>query len=151
MSGTSPSITVKAVEQIDNAAGWLARMLSKGLGAGPVVVTLSRELRSTDQNAKMWAMLSDVARQAHLVINGEQVKASPEDWKDVFTAALRKENRMALGIDGGVVFLGMRTSRMKKSEFRDLIEIIYAYGAEHKIRWSEPSMAFYEEICGRTQ
>lgn len=148
---TGPSITVKAVEQIDSAAGWLVRMLSKGLGAGPVVVTLGRELRSTDQNAKMWAMLSDVARQAHLVINGEQVKASPEDWKDVFTAALRKESRMALGIDGGVVILGMRTSRMRKAEFRDLVELIYAYGAQNQIRWSEPTLEFYAQIMGETQ
>lgn len=147
----SPKITIRDHSQAQSAAKWVLRMIAKGLDAGAVVITMSREQRSQDQNSKMWAMLADVASQATLVINGQQVRALPEDWKDVFTAALRKENRMALGIDGGVVFLGMRTSRMKKAEFRDLIEIIYAYGSEHKIRWSEPSLAFYEEICGRAQ
>lgn len=147
----NPQITVRDRSQSQPAAKWVLRMIAKGIDAGAVVITLGREQRSLDQNSKMWAMLADVARQAKLVINGQQVQALPEDWKDVFTAALRKENRMALGIDGGVVFLGMRTSRMKKAEFRDLIEIIYAYGSEHKIRWSEPSLAFYEEICGRAQ
>lgn len=147
----NPQITVRDRSQAQSAAKWVLRMVTKGLEAGSVVITMGREQRSLDQNSKMWAMLADVARQAKLVINGQQVQALPEDWKDVFTAALRKENRMALGIDGGVVFLGMRTSRMKKAEFRDLIEIIYAYGSEQKIRWSEPSMAFYEEICGRSQ
>lgn len=140
----SPKITIRDHSQAQSAAKWVLRMIAKGLDAGAVVITMGREQRSLDQNSKMWAMLADVASQATLVINGQQVRALPEDWKDVFTAALRKE-------DGGVVFLGMRTSRMKKAEFRDLIEIIYAYGSEHKIRWSEPSLAFYEEICGRAQ
>lgn len=146
-----PEITIRDTSQIDAALKWVASMLTKGLGAGEVVITLGRKGRTRDQNSKMWAMLADVSRQQQLVINGEPVRATSEDWKDVFTAALRKENRMALGIDGGVVFLGMRTSKMKKDEFRDLIELIYAYGAEHKIRWSEPALELYEEISGRAE
>lgn len=146
-----PEITIRDTSQIDAALKWVASMLTKGLGAGEVVITLGRKGRTHDQNSKMWAMLADVSRQQQLVINGEPVRATSEDWKDVFTAALRKENRMALGIDGGVVFLGMRTSKMKKDEFRDLIELIYAYGAEHKIRWSEPALELYEEISGRAE
>lgn len=139
--------TLRSLAQLPELIQWVINMVTKGIPAGPVVVSMGREGRSLDQNAKMWAMLADVSRQAQLVINGQQVKASPDDWKDVFTAALRKESRMALGIDGGVVILGMRTSRMKKDEFRDLIELIYAYGAEHQIRWSEPALALYEETC----
>lgn len=142
-----PQIIVRDARQINSAVTWFSNMVTKGIAAGTVVVTLGREKRSLDQNRKMWPMLADVARQKDLVVNGQPVRATPEDWKDVFTAALRGENRMALGIDGGVVFLGMRTSRLSKTEFRDLIELIYAYGAEHKIRWSEPALALYEETC----
>lgn len=142
-----PQIIVRDAHQISSAVTWFTNMVTKGIAAGAVVVTLGREKRSLDQNRKMWPMLADVARQKDLVVNGQPVRATPEDWKDVFTAALRGENRMALGIDGGVVFLGMRTSRLSKTEFRDLIELIYAYGAEHKIRWSEPALALYEETC----
>lgn len=143
----NPKITVRDPAQIQGAAQWVTNMLTKGLAAGAVVIQLSREIRSLDQNSKMWPMLTDVSRQKQMVINGVLEWATPGDWKDVFTAALRKEARMAQGIDGGVVILGMRTSRMKKAEFRDLIELMYAFGAEHKIRWSEPALALYEETC----
>lgn len=112
--------------------------------AGPIEVVLRRPKRTVSQNSKMWPMLADVARQKQLVINGVLVWAKPEDWKDVFTAALKREQRMAMGIDGGIVVLGMRTSRMRKKEFSDLIELIYAYGSENGIVWSEPALLAYE-------
>jgi len=112
--------------------------------AGPIEVVLRRPKRTVSQNSKMWPMLADVARQKQLVINGVLVWAKPEDWKDVFTAALKREQRMAMGIDGGLVVLGMRTSRMRKKEFSDLIELIYAYGSENGIAWSEPALRAYE-------
>jgi hypothetical protein len=96
------------------------------------------ELRTIDQNKKLWAMLSDVASQIPWPVNGSMVLMASEDWKDVFTASLRKHNRVAMGIDGGFVILGMRTSKMKKQQFADLIEIIYAFGAERGVVWSEP-------------
>jgi len=61
----------------------------------------------------------------------------PEDWKDVFTAALRKHHRIAEGIDGGFVFLGMRTSKMTKEQMIELIELMYAWGTERGVEWSE--------------
>lgn len=101
--------------------------------------------RTPDQNKKLWAMLRDVANQVQLCINGRMVWASTEDWKHVFTAALRREQRIAVGLDGGLVFLGQSTRRMTKSEFSDLIEIIYCYGTEHGVVWSEPAMRAYME------
>lgn len=97
-------------------------------------VEIKEQKRSLDQNAKLWAMLSDVALQ--VVWYGQ--KLTSDDWKDVFTASLRKA-RVVPGIDGGsFVPLGMRTSDMSKTEMRDLLELIYAFGAEHDVQWSEP-------------
>jgi hypothetical protein len=118
------------------ALNWAGEMIRKGLKGGEVLMVLTRPTRSSEQNRKLWAMLRDVARQRPLVINGERVYADPDDWKDVFTAALRQETRMAQGLDGSVVLLGMRTSRMKKAELSELIELIYAYGAEWGVNWS---------------
>lgn len=101
--------------------------------------------RSKDQNKKLWPMLTDVSRQVQLCINGEMVWAQPEDWKEVFTACLKREQRMAQGIDGGLVILGARTSRMRKAEFCELIELIYAFGAERGVKWSEPAIQVYEQ------
>lgn len=79
-----------------------------------------------------------------MYINGRPVWASKEDWKDVFTAALQQESRMALGLDGRLVMLGLSTRSLSKKKFCDLVELIYAYGAEHGVRWSEPPKAAEE-------
>ena len=83
----------------------------------------------------MWAMLHDVSRQ--VVWHGE--KLTPEEWKDVFTAALRRQ-RVTHGIDGGYVVLGSSTSKMSVGEMSEMIELMFAFGAEHKVKWSDPTM-----------
>ena len=85
--------------------------------------------RSDDQNRKLWACLGDIAKQ----VEWYGVHLSPEDWKDVLTASLRKA-RVVPGIDPGTfVPLGMRTSQMTKREMGDLLELIAAFGAERGV------------------
>lgn len=127
---------ISRADQVDAAVYWVSEMVRSALRGGEVLITLSRPARTQEQNRKMWAMLRDVARQVPLVVNGVEVWADPEDWKDVFTAALKQETRMAQGIDGAVVVLGMRTSKMKKAELSELIELIYAHGAAQGVNWS---------------
>jgi hypothetical protein len=93
--------------------------------------------RTLDQNAKMWAMLHDIAKQVDWAVNGYQTKMSADDWKDVFTAGLTKHQRVAQGIEGGWVLLGSRTSRFKKEQMAELIEYMYAFGANHGVVWSD--------------
>lgn len=102
------------------------------------IVTISAPTRTLDQNAKLWPMLTDLSRQVPWQVNGVEQMLIPEDWKDIATAALTKEQRVAAGMDGGFVFLGRRTSTMSKRTFADLIEVIYAFGAAHGVVWSEP-------------
>jgi len=128
---------IQSTDEIYLALEWARQMIVRGLKGGAVSLVLTRPKRSDDQNRKMWAMLRDIAGQQRLMINGEMTWADAEDWKDVFTAALRRETRMAQGVDGGVVMLGMRTSKMRKQELSDLIELIYAYGEEWEVQWSE--------------
>jgi hypothetical protein len=101
------------------------------------------DLRSNEQNKLMWSMLTDFANQVQWQVNGALVYMSPEDWKDVFTAALRKENRIALGIDGqSFVFLGMRTSKMNNEKMANLIDLMYAEGNQRGVEWTdEPAPA----------
>ena len=123
----------------------IERMVLRAVTAGAVVVTLGRAIRSLSQNAKLWPMLLDVSNHCDLCVNGEVIKGSKEDWKDVFSAALMKENRIAIGLDGGIVFLGMRTSKLTKARFAELIELIYAYGSERGVQWSEKAHESYEK------
>ncbi len=94
--------------------------------------------RSHEQNARLWAMLTDVSQQVEWPVDGKLQRLSPEEWKDVFTAGLTKHQRVAQGIEGGFVMLGSRTSRMTVAEMCELQELIAAFGAEHGVQWSDP-------------
>lgn len=93
--------------------------------------------RTVDQNKLMWSLLRDVSLQVSWWVDGEQVKMSEWDWKDVFSAALRKHQHVAKGLDGGFVILGMHTSKMNKREMGDMLDIVLAFGNEHQVRWSD--------------
>ncbi len=128
---------------LDHAEALLAEQFRKGRQT--LEMALREPKRSLDQNAKLWCLLDDVACQCTLLINGEKCLATREEWKDVFTAALKRESRIAMGIDGGVVMLGHSTSKMRKAEFSELIELIHAYGADNGVQWSEKALAIYDE------
>ena len=97
-------------------------------------VTVAPPTRSLEQNALMWPLLQKLADQ--VVWYG--IKLSKEDWKDLLTASLRKQ-RSAPGIDGGFVVFGERTKTYSKADFSELIELIYAFGAQHGVAWGEPA------------
>ena len=98
------------------------------------VMTLRADVRTIEQNRALWPRLADIS--AQVTWHGEKLTA--EEWKDVFTAALKDHQRVVRGINGGLVFVGGRTSQMTVREFSDLIELINAFGAEHGVVWSEP-------------
>lgn len=97
------------------------------------IVTVGEPTRTLDQNAKLWPMLDDISRQVEWY--GQRL--SREEWKDVFSAALKKQ-KVVPGLDGGFVVCGQSTSKMGKREFGDLIELMYSFGADRGVRWSEP-------------
>lgn len=132
--------------QIPGAQAWAADMTRRGLGAGPVVWRLGRQRRTKDQNAKLWPMLADIAKQVRWPSfeTGELVYLSSEEWKELLTASLKRQ-RMLPGIDGGVVMIGASTSGMDKATFSELIELIYAFGAERDVKWSEKAEQAYQE------
>jgi len=97
-------------------------------------VEIKPATRSLDQNAKLWPMLQDISRQ----VDWYGQKLTKDEWKDVFSAALKKQKAVP-GIDGGFVVCGQRTSTMTKSDFSDLIEVIYAFGADKRVAWTDPA------------
>ena len=91
--------------------------------------------RSLDQNAKMWAMLSEVA--AQLPWHG--LKLSADDYKLIFLDALKREVRMVPNLEStGFVSLGRSSSDLSKEEMTALIELIFAFGANHGVEFHEP-------------
>jgi hypothetical protein len=85
--------------------------------------------RSHEQNALLWSRLEAISNQVEWY--GQHLTG--EDWKDDFSASLRRA-RVVPGLDAGsFVPLGMRTSQMSKQEFSDLLELIAAFGAERGV------------------
>ena len=101
-------------------------------------LTFQEPKRTLDQNSKMWAMLTDVSTQ-HL---WHGIRLSADDWKMLFLQALGQELRLVPTLAGdGFVNLGRSSSDLSKAEMSDLIELMYAWGAEaaHPVRWTEPA------------
>lgn len=89
--------------------------------------------RSIPQNDRMWAMLTDVARQ--LEWHGQ--KLSPDDWKLLFLDALNRETRVVPNLDGtGVVSL-RRSSDLSKGEMSDMIDLIAEFGARNGVEFGD--------------
>ena len=91
------------------------------------VVTVQEPTRSTDQNAAQWPILEAFSEQIQWPVNGAMVNLSAEEWKDVLTAAFQGETvRLAMGLNGGVVMLGLRTSQMGKRRFSEWLDFLNA-------------------------
>jgi len=98
------------------------------------VVELKPETRTLDQNARMHAMLSDIAR-----ARPEGRVWPPDTWKSAFMSAAGHEILWQQGIDGTPPFpAGFRSSRLTKAQMAYLISYIQEYGDRHGVRWSEP-------------
>lgn len=93
--------------------------------------TLAPPTRNLKQNALLWPLLQAVSKQ----VDWYGQKLTDENWKDVFSAALRKQ-KVVPGLDGNFVVCGQRTSKMSKAEFADLVELIYCFGAQHNVKFS---------------
>lgn len=102
------------------------------------IVEFKESKRSSEQNSRMWAMLTDVARQVEWPA-GSGMKLSADDWKLIFMAALNQEMRLVPNISmTGYVNLGSSSSKLTKSEFGDLMTLIEEFGARHEVQFSEP-------------
>lgn len=97
-------------------------------------VTVSEPTRSLDQNAAMWPILQAFADQLQWPVNGAMVWMTPDEWKDVLSAAYKRESvRVAMGMDGGMVMLGSRTSKFSVREMSEFIEFLRATAIEREV------------------
>lgn len=97
-------------------------------------VTIEPPRRNLEQNALLWVLLTAFSDQLVWPVNGAMVKLEPEEWKDLLTAAYRKESqRVAMGLSSGMVMLGMRTSKMSKAEFAEFIEFVQSVAVDRGV------------------
>lgn len=99
------------------------------------VMKLAKETRRDIQNRKLWPMLADIQRQVPAMAT-----YSADDIKLRFLNALGTEMRFLPTLENEGVFpVGLRSSTLTVGQFSALVELLYAYGAQHGVRWSDPA------------
>ena len=90
--------------------------------------------RSIPQNDRMWAMLTEVARQ----VTWHGMKLRPSDWKLIFLDGLKRELKIVPNLDGSAfVNIARSSSDLTKEEMSDLLELISAFGANHGVEFKD--------------
>ena len=92
-------------------------------------VTIRPADRTPDQNAKLWAMLSDIS-----IAKPEGRRHTPEVWKCLLMSACGHAVQFETGLDGTPFPVGFRSSRMSKHQMSELIEFTIAYAAKHGVQ-----------------
>lgn len=108
-----------------DAHSWVDRALSLWRPGQAWVMELREAKRTDDQNRALWGALGQIVRQRP-VHNGVQMDA--ETYKSLFLHALGHEVRFVPTLDGSSMLpLGLRSSKLTKSEFADLLTLIIAW------------------------
>lgn len=97
------------------------------------VMRLGAETRRDAQNRKLWPMLQDIQQQVP-----DMRTFSQDDIKSRFLNALGTEMRFLPTLENDGMFpVGLRSSTLTVAQFSGLIELLYQYGAQHGVRWSD--------------
>ena len=99
------------------------------------VMNVREATRTPAQNDKMQAMLSDIARARPMG------RVHPREvWKCRFMETWGFKPAWVPTLDGeAVINTGYRSSRLGKAQMSDMIEAMYAFGAENGVEWTENS------------
>ena len=97
--------------------------------------------RTSPENRLLHALIGELSRK----IDWAGAKRDEETWKRLLVAAWCRVDGKGVEIlpalDGhGVDIVPARTSRLSKRDCAELIEFIYAWGAEQGVRWDAPEM-----------
>lgn len=110
------------------AHAWIEKAVRESKG----MVMEVRDAKRTDhQNSALWSLLGQIVKQRpeH---NGVQMDA--ETYKALFMHSLGREVRFVPTLDGtSMLPLGLRSSKLTKSEFSDLIELILCWAAQNSL------------------
>lgn len=99
------------------------------------IVTIKDPTRTNLQNARLHALIGDVAKQ----LKWHGMTLDVDDWKKFFMASLNSEMRLVPNEAGtGFVDLGRRTRNLTIPEMTDLMIVVEAFGARHGVVFSEP-------------
>ena len=131
---------ISALVTLRNKADLIKAVANAPVGAQ---FDLSDAPRTIPQNRLLWRLLTRISDQVEHA--GEKWEA--EAWKACFMKAQGAKLRFMPSLDGeSVVAVGYKSSHLDKEKFSELIESIYAFGAEHGVDFeAEISLAMRGE------
>ena len=116
----------------------VADMVRRGLPGGPVLLTLGREKRTLDQNAKFHAICRDLARSD---LEWMDKRRSVSEWKILLVSAhavaTNADGELGVGLEGELVMLRESTAGMDKARKSSLIEYALAWCAAKGVELQE--------------
>lgn len=101
-------------------------------------ITVGEPKRTLAENAKLHAMLSEVAEQ----VEWAGKKRDVEVWKRLMVSAWCRARgepvEILPALDGhGIDIVPVRTSKLSKRDCAELIEFVYAWGADNDVQFNE--------------
>jgi hypothetical protein len=152
---------IEAIVQVDSFIDRLRGVLLEALKTAPVCVDVYRpeDDRSNPQNAKIHALMSDINRQAVIVLPGRRVVMAdyPADACKALLVVWFANERALSGrplpkpprtitdpISGEAITLRPSTTEFGKKNMCEFVEFLYALGCDSGVRWSEPALREYE-------
>ena len=94
--------------------------------------------RTLPQNDLMWAALTDVASQKTHYGN----KYTPDEWKVIFLHAIGREVKFIPALEGAAFIpWGQSSSDLSVKEMVDLLDFIFAWGAQNGVKFREQRLA----------
>ena len=117
---------------VQKAINWL-RKAPRGMR-----IEFKMPKRTTPQNDRMWAMLTDIAA----VMRKRGTDYTTDEWKVIFMHACGREMQLLPALDGhGFIPYGQSSSDLSKQEMTDLIEFMAAWGAENSVVFNDERRA----------
>ena len=128
---TAPAITFewngRAMIPRRTASRLAERSFTSGCAYRMIV---QEERRSLEQNAKMWAMLTEIAAQKQHC--GRYY--APDQWKALFLHAMGQQVEFLPSLDNATfVPFGLQSSKLSKRDMIELLEFIAAWGTQNGV------------------
>jgi len=118
------------IRLVNDAARRRAADWCWGADLNTAVSFANPDKRTLEQNALMWALLTEIAEQ--VLWHGQHL--APDDWKLLFLADMDRGARMVPSLDGrGWVNLNTSSSALRVREFAALLDAIHQFAAENGV------------------
>jgi hypothetical protein len=107
-----------------------------------IVVEKEESLRTLEQNAKMWAMLNDIAQQKKHFDR----RLSADEWKVLFLAEAGYEQRLMPSLDGRNCIPYVNSSRkLTVKQMAELLTCITAWADQNGVKFSNERGLYWDQ------